>query len=122
MKEDTGTIVLRLSFPNPERFPLPGMYVQVEMPQGVVKNAILVPQQAVTRNRRGEPIALIVNAENVVEQRALTVLRDHGTDWVVTAGVADGDRVIVVGLQKTAPGAVVSPQEQGAAEAPAENN
>jgi membrane fusion protein (multidrug efflux system) len=122
VKEDTGTIVLRLSFPNPDGFLLPGMYVQVEMPQGVVKNAVLVPQQAVTRNRRGEPMVLVVNAENVVEQRALTVLRDHGTDWVVTAGVADGDRVIVVGLQKATPGATVTPQEQGVAEAPAANN
>ena len=122
VKEDTGTIVLRLSFPNPDGFLLPGMYVQVEMPQGVLKDAILVPQQAVTHDRRGEPMALVVNAENVVEQRALTVLRDHGTDWVVTAGVAAGDRVIVAGLQKTAPGATVTPQEQEASEVSAENN
>lgn len=122
VKEDTGTIVLRLSFPNPDGFLLPGMYVQVDMPQGVVENAILVPQQAVTHDRRGEPMALVVTAENIVEQRPLTVLRDHGTDWVVTAGVAAGDRVIVAGLQKTAPGATVTPQEQEAAKASAENN
>ncbi|MGB3242975.1 MAG: efflux RND transporter periplasmic adaptor subunit [Sulfitobacter sp.] len=122
VKEDTGTIVLRLSFPNPDGFLLPGMYVQVEMPQGVVKDAILIPQQAVSYNRRGQPMALVVNGDNVVEQRTLTVLRDQGTDWVATAGVADGDRVIVAGLQKTAPGATVAPEEQGAAEAPAPNN
>lgn len=122
VKEDTGTIVLRLSFPNPDGFLLPGMYVQVDMPQGVVKNAILVPQQAVSRDRRGEPMALVVNADNVVEQRKLTVLRDQGNHWVVTAGVAEKERVIVSGLQKTAAGATVTPQEQGAAEAPAENN
>ncbi|MEY8099292.1 efflux RND transporter periplasmic adaptor subunit [Falsihalocynthiibacter sp. S25ZX9] len=122
VKETTGTIVLRLSFPNSEGFLLPGMYVQVEMPQGVVKDAILVPQQAVSRDRRGVPMALVVNADNVVEQRTLTVLRDHGNDWVVTAGVVAGDRVIVSGLQKTAPGATVAPQEQGATEPPVENN
>lgn len=120
--EGTGTIVLRLSFPNPDGFLLPGMYVQVDMPQGVLSDAILVPQQAVTRDRRGEPTALVVNDENVVEQRKLTVLRDHGTDWVVTEGVEAGDRVIVAGLQKAAPGATVVPQEQGAAASSAENN
>ena len=122
VKEDTGTIVLRLSFPNPEGFLLPGMYVQVDMPQGIVKNAILVPQQAVSRDRRGEPMALVVNAENVVEQRPLTVLRDQGSDWIVTEGVAAGDRVIVSGLQKTVAGATVAPTEQGASDAPANNN
>lgn len=122
VSEGTGTIVLRLSFANPEGFLLPGMYVQVEMPQGVVKDAILVPQEAVTRDRRGEPMALVVNADNVVEQRALTVLRDHGADWVVTDGLVSGDRVIVAGLQKTAAGATVSPQEQEAAAPLVENN
>ncbi|MCV2892868.1 efflux RND transporter periplasmic adaptor subunit [Lentibacter sp. XHP0401] len=122
VNEGTGTILLRLSFPNPEGFLLPGMYVQVDMPQGVVKDAILVPQQAVTRDRRGEPTALVVNEENVVEQRKLTVLRDHGEDWVVTAGVSAGDRIIVAGLQKTAAGATVAPQEQEAEEPSAENN
>lgn len=122
VSEGTGTIVLRLSFPNPDGFLLPGMYVQVSMPQGVVKNAILVPQQAVTRDRRGEPTTLVVNDENVVEQRNLTVLRDHGSSWVVTSGLSAGDRVIVTGLQKTAPGATVSPEEQEAPEASSEIN
>lgn len=122
VSEGTGTIVLRLSFPNPEGLLLPGMYVQVEMPQGVVKDAILVPQQAVTRDRRGEPMALVVNADNVVEERRLTVLRDYGADWVVTAGVAAGDRVIVAGLQKTAAGATVAPQEQEAVAPSSEKN
>jgi len=120
--EGTGTILLRLSFPNPDGFLLPGMYVQVDMPEGVVKDAVLVPQQAVTRDRRGEPSALVVNAQNVVEQRNLTVSSDHGSNWVVTAGVAAGDRVIVSGLQKTAPGATVTPQEQESTVSSADNN
>jgi membrane fusion protein (multidrug efflux system) len=118
VNEDTGTIVLRLSFPNPDHFLLPGMYVQVEMPQGVVPGAVLVPQEAVTRDRRGRPMALVVNGENVVESRVLDVVSDQGDNWVVTGGVAEGERVIVAGLQKTAAGATVTPQEQGA-EAPA---
>ncbi|WP_226550234.1 efflux RND transporter periplasmic adaptor subunit [Celeribacter naphthalenivorans] len=117
VNEDTGTTVLRLSFPNPDHFLLPGMYVQVEMPQGVVPNAVLVPQEAVSRDRRGRPMALVVNAENVVEQRILDVESDQGANWVVTGGVSAGDRVIVTGLQKAAPGATVAPQEQSA-EAP----
>ncbi len=121
VNEDTGTTVLRLSFPNPEHFLLPGMYVQVEMPQGVVPNAVLVPQQAVSRDRRGRPMALVVNAENVVEQRILDVVSDQGANWVVTEGVSAGDRVIVAGLQKAAPGATVAPQEQASSEGAADN-
>jgi len=112
--EQTGVIVLRLEFPNEDRILLPGMYVQVEMPKGVVKNAILAPQEGVSRDRRGRPTALIVNGENVVEERVLTVLRDQGSDWIVTEGLADGDRIVVAGLQKIAPGATVAPEERGA--------
>ncbi|PTW50987.1 efflux RND transporter periplasmic adaptor subunit [Rhodovulum kholense] len=112
--EQTGVILLRMNFSNPEGLLLPGMYVQAEMPQGVVPNAILVPQEAVGRDTRGRPTALVVTADNVVESRVLTVLRDSGTDWIVTDGVADGDRVIVAGLQKVQPGAPVTPQERGA--------
>lgn len=124
--EDTGTTVLRLSFPNPDHFLLPGMYVQVEMPQGVVPDAVLVPQEAVSRDRRGRPMALVVNDENVVEQRILNVVSDQDDMWVVTDGVSAGDRVIVAGLQKAAPGATVAPQEQtspeSADDAAASNN
>lgn len=114
VNETTGTIVLRLSFPNPDQFLLPGMYVQVEMPQGIVPNAVLVPQEAVSRDRRGRPMALVVNAENVVEQRVLDVVSDQGAMWVVKDGVAAGDKVIVAGFQKTGAGATVIPQEAGA--------
>jgi membrane fusion protein (multidrug efflux system) len=122
VNENTGTILLRLSFPNPEGFLLPGMYVQADMPQGIVKNAVLVPQEAVTRDRRGEPSALVVNADNVVEKRPIIIMRDHGNQWVVTSGLDAGDRVIVAGLQKTAPGATVSPKEQESPEASADSN
>ncbi|TCO73973.1 efflux RND transporter periplasmic adaptor subunit [Rhodovulum euryhalinum] len=114
----TGVVVLRMEFPNPDKLLLPGMYVQVDMPQGVVDNAILAPQEAVGRDRRGRPTAMVVTPENTVEERVLTVLSDRDTDWIVTGGLADGDRVIVAGLQKIAPGAPVAPEER-AAPAPA---
>ncbi|MCO8144232.1 efflux RND transporter periplasmic adaptor subunit [Rhodovulum tesquicola] len=110
--ERTGVVVLRMEFPNPDKMLLPGMYVQVEMPQGVIENAILAPQSAIGRDRRGRPTAMVVTPENIVEERALTVLRDRGTDWIVTEGLADGDRIIVAGLQKVAPGAAVAPEER----------
>ncbi|MHC0051994.1 efflux RND transporter periplasmic adaptor subunit [Actibacterium sp. D379-3] len=118
VNELTGVVVLRMEFPNPDRLLLPGMYVQVEMPQGVIKDTILAPQEGVTRDRRGNPIAMVVNADNVVEQRMLTVVRDRGPYWIVSEGLEDGDRIIVEGLQKIRPDAVVAPQERQAAAAP----
>lgn len=120
--ELTGVVLLRLEFPNPDGLLLPGMYVQVEMPQGLLENVILVPQEGVSRDNRGRPISMVVNADNVVESRELTIVRDHGADWIVSDGLADGDRVIVAGLQKTAPGATVVPEERADAAdaAPAE--
>lgn len=114
--EQTGVVLLRLQFPNPEELLLPGMYVQVELPQGIAKDVILAPQEGVSRDRRGNPTALVVNSENVVEQRELTVLSDRGSDWIVTGGLKDGDRLIVAGFQKIAAGATVDPQERQAAQ------
>lgn len=117
--ENTGVVTLRLQFPNPDEMLLPGMYVQVEMPQGVIDNAVLVPQEGVSRDRRGNPTAMVVGADNLVEQRALTVISDRGSDWIVTDGLNEGDRVIVEGLQKIAVGAPVMPEER--AEQPVQN-
>ncbi|MDZ7603456.1 MAG: efflux RND transporter periplasmic adaptor subunit [Hoeflea sp.] len=117
--ELTGVVTLRLQFPNPDEMLLPGMYVQVEMPQGVIENAILVPQEGVSRDRRGDPTAMVVGPDNVVEQRTLTIVSDRGSDWIVTDGLQAGDRLIVEGLQKIAPGATVAPEER--AEQPAQN-
>ncbi len=117
--EQTGVVTLRLKFPNPDEMLLPGMYVQVEMPQGVIEDAILVPQEGVSRDRRGNPTAMVVGPDNVVEERILTVVSDRGSDWIVTDGVKAGDKVIVEGLQKIAAGAKVAPEER--AEQPAQN-
>ncbi|MGI3171069.1 efflux RND transporter periplasmic adaptor subunit [Pseudooceanicola sp. C21-150M6] len=110
--EQTGVVVLRIAFDNPDMLLLPGMYVQVEMPTARVDNAFLVPQEAVTRDRRGNPQTLVVGEDGKVAARPLTVLQDRGAHWVVTEGLAAGDRVIVAGLQRAAPGATVTAQER----------
>ncbi|MDF1609344.1 efflux RND transporter periplasmic adaptor subunit [Hoeflea sp. YIM 152468] len=117
--EQTGVVTLRLTFPNPDEMLLPGMYVQVEMPQGVIEDAVLVPQEGVSRDRRGNPTAMVVGADNIVEQRTLTIVSDRGSEWIVTDGVKEGDRVIVEGLQKIAVGAPIAPEER--AEQPSKN-
>ncbi|WOI58067.1 efflux RND transporter periplasmic adaptor subunit [Palleronia sp. LCG004] len=117
--EQTGVVLLRMAFDNPDGLLLPGMYVQVEMPTRTAENVFLVPQEGVSRDRRGNPTALVVNADNVVESRELTILQDRGADWIVEAGLEAGDRVIVAGLQKAAPGATVTPEERS--EAPADD-
>lgn len=114
VNEQTGVVTLRLEFPNPERLLLPGMYVQVDMPQAVARGAVLAPQEGVAYDRRGRPTALVVNADNVVEERVLDIIAARGTDWIVREGLADGDRIIVEGLQKTRPGATVAPEERAA--------
>jgi membrane fusion protein, multidrug efflux system len=108
----TGVITLRLQFPNPDAILIPGMYIQVLMPQGVAYNVVLAPQEGVTRDRRGRPIAYVVNDDNVVEMRELNVIRAVGSDWIVSDGLKDGDRIIVEGLQKIAPQAKVKPEER----------
>ncbi len=112
VEEETGVVLLRMSFPNPDGLLLPGMYVQVEMPTGTAEDIFLVPQEGVSRDRRGNPTAMVANAENVVEERPLTILQDRGSDWIVSDGLEAGDRVIVAGLQKIAPGATVAPEER----------
>lgn len=105
--ESTGSVTLRAVFPNPDHLLLPGMFVHAELVSGVKENAILAPQQGVTRNQRGEPTAMVVNAENKVEQRVLKADRTAGNAWLVEDGLKDGDRLITEGLQFVQPGAEV---------------
>lgn len=97
VSETTGTFTVRAQFPNPDRLLLPGMYVRALVEEGVAPNSFLVPQRTVSRNTKGEPTALFVNAENKVEERVLQVDRSVGNNWLVSAGVSAGDRVIVEG-------------------------
>jgi len=103
----TGSVILRAVFPNPEGVLLPGMFVRGVAKEGVNEQAILIPQQAVSRDPKGNPLALIVDAESKVQQRMLTVDRAIDDKWLVTSGLAPGDRVIVEGLQKVRPGVPV---------------
>jgi len=100
----TGSVILRMVFPNPEGVLLPNMFVRAVVTEGVNKQAILVPQQAVSRNPKGEPLALIVDAEGKAQQRMLTLDRAIGDKWLVSSGLAPGDRMIVEGLQFLRPG------------------
>ena len=99
VSQTTGTFNLRAEFPNPDRLLLPGMYVRATIEEGVAENSFLVPQRGVTRNTKGEATAMFINAEGKVEQRVLTVGRNIGNNWLVSAGIKDGDRVIVEGTQ-----------------------
>jgi membrane fusion protein, multidrug efflux system len=100
----TGSVTLRLVFPNPKQLLLPGMFVRAVVEDGVSQEAVLVPQQGVTRDTKGNPIALVVGKDEKVEQRTLELDRAIGDKWLVTNGLADGDRLIVEGLQKVRPG------------------
>lgn len=115
----TGAITLRALFPNPESILLPNMYVRAVLEEGVRDNAILVPQQAVTRDTKGQAIAMVVGANNTVEARTLKTARTLGTQWLIDAGLQPGDRVIVEGLQRASPGATVQPIEASAPSAAA---
>jgi membrane fusion protein (multidrug efflux system) len=103
----TGSVTLRIVFPNPDGFLLPGMFVRAKMKEGINEHAILIPQQAVSRDPKGNPVALIVDGEDKVQQRMLTLDRAVGDKWLVTSGLAPGDRVIVEGVQKVRPGTTV---------------
>ena len=112
--EATGTVTLRAVFPNPDRQLLPGMYVRARLSHGLNRQAVLLPHAALSRNPRGQAQVMVVDAEEKVEARNVEAERSHGEKWVVTAGLKAGDRVIVEGLQKVRPGAVVKAEEAGA--------
>ncbi len=103
----TGSVTLRMIFPNPSSVLLPGMFVRAVVEEGVSEDAILVPQQGVTRDQKGNPYALVAGKEGKVEQRMLSLDRSVGDAWLVTKGLAADDRVIVEGLQRVRPGADV---------------
>lgn len=104
----TGSVILRMVFPNPNGVLLPGMFVRGVVQEGVNDQAILIPQQTVARDSKGNPVALIVNSTNAVEQRQLVLDRAIGDQWLVTSGLVTGDRLIAEGLQKVRPGVTVT--------------
>lgn len=117
--QNTGVITLRALFPNPHQDLLPGLYVRTVLEEGVEENAILVPQAAVSRNSKGAAQVLVVKADGVVEMRPIGVSRVVGDKWLVSSGLAAGDRVVVDGLQKVRPGGKAKAVEAGQASQPA---
>ncbi|MCB1485875.1 MAG: efflux RND transporter periplasmic adaptor subunit [Bauldia sp.] len=111
VSESTGTFLLRATFDNPHQILLPGMFVRATVDLGTTPGAFLVPQRAVMRDANGEATAYFVSADGKAESRVLTTSISIGNDWLVTGRVADGDRVIVDGLQKISDGTAVTPVE-----------
>ena len=103
----TGSVILRIVFPNPKGVLLPGMFVRAVVEEGVNPRALLIPQQAVMRDPKGNPLTLIVDGQGKVMQRPLTLDRALGDQWLVSSGLAAGEQVIVEGVQKVRPGATV---------------
>lgn len=103
----TGSVILRIVVPNPEGVLLPGMFIRAMIREGVDEQAILIPQQGVSRDPKGNPFALVVDAQSKADFRPLTLDRAMGDKWLVSTGLAPGDRVIVEGLLMLRPGTVV---------------
>jgi len=111
----TGSVALRVVVPNPQNVLLPGMYVRALVGSGVRENALLVPQQGIARDPKGNTTAMVVAQDGTAELRPVRVSWAIGDKWLVEEGLAAGDKVIVAGLQKIQPGAPVEAVEAGAA-------
>jgi membrane fusion protein (multidrug efflux system) len=116
----TGMVSLRAEFPNPEKLLLPGMFARGRLEQAVDEDAITAPMRAITRGAGGSATALVVGAGDKVELRNVTLGAAVNDSWVVTQGLKAGERIVVEGLQKARPGAIVKPLAGGppAASAP----
>jgi membrane fusion protein, multidrug efflux system len=119
---NTGQVTLRGEFPNPKRELLPGMYVRVQIEQGIDTDAIAVPQQAIQRNGGGGSEVFVVKDDGHVAVQAVRTGSVQDGLWFVTEGLKSGDKVVVEGFQKFAPGDKVRPQSWAEADASAELN
>ncbi len=104
VNEATGTVTLRVTVPNPRGDLLPGLFVKAQLAQGLVHDGILVPQAAVTRDQRGNPLVLVVGRGDVIEPRTVTTAATFGANWLVTAGLKQGNRIVVEGQLTARPG------------------
>jgi membrane fusion protein (multidrug efflux system) len=117
----TGTVTLRARFPNPDGLLLPGMFVRSRFAQSRVTNAFLVPQVALTRDPKGNAEVYVVGPGNKAAVRKVTAANTQGDNWVVTAGLNPGDRVITQGLGRLRPNLVVKPVPESSSQAPRAN-
>jgi len=102
--QNTGSVTLRAIFPNPKGVLLPGMYVRAKVTEGVDPDGILAPQEAVSRDEKGQAIAMVVDAKGLAQARVLRLAGAVGAQWRVTSGLSPGDRLIVVGGANARPG------------------
>ena len=112
--ESTGTVLLRATFPNPDHFLLPGMYVHAVLSQGVRQNGIVVPQQAISHNTHGDATVILLGSGNKAVLQIIQTGAVVDNQWVVTSGLKAGDRVIIDGLTGLHPGATVTPVAEAA--------
>lgn len=110
---NTGAVTLRASFPNPQGLLLPGMFVRTKLSQVTLHNAILAPQQGVSRDPKGAATVMVIGKDNKAELRTITADRTVGDKWLVTAGLSPGDKVITEGLDRVKAGAAVRPVPAG---------
>jgi membrane fusion protein (multidrug efflux system) len=112
--QNTGTVTIRARFPNPQSILLPGMFVTARFAQAIDTSAFLVPQQALSRDPKGNATVWIVGPGNKAVQRTVTADRTQDSYWVVTSGLSAGDKVITQGTANLTPGAPVKPVPQNA--------
>jgi len=112
----TGSVTLRARFPNPQGLLLPGMFVRAKLSQVTARGAVLAPQQAVSRDPRGNATVYVVGPDNKAQLRAIKATATYGDSWIVTAGLAAGERVITQGLDNVRPGQPVKPVPAGSPE------
>jgi membrane fusion protein (multidrug efflux system) len=113
--QNTGSVTLRATFPNPSGMLLPGMYVRARLSQATAQNAILVPQQGVARDPKGSATVYVVGPDNKALLKTVKADRTVGDKWLVTAGLSAGDKVITEGLDKVKPNQPVRPVPAGSA-------
>ena len=106
---DTGSVTLRARFPNPQSLLLPGMFVTAQFAQAINTTAYLVPQQAISRDPKGSATLWVVGPGNTAVQRTVVAERTDGANWVVTQGLAGGEKVITQGIGNLREGAKIKP-------------
>jgi membrane fusion protein (multidrug efflux system) len=116
--EATGMVTLRAKFENPDELLLPGMYVRAKLDRAIDQQAILAPQQGITRDPKGDAMAMVVGADGKAEPRPVVADRAIGDRWLVTKGLKAGDKLIVEGLNKIGPGMPVHATEVNLAAPP----
>ena len=105
--QTTGSVILRIRFPNKDKILLPQMFVRVKIIEGIMENGILVPEEAVRFDTRGNPYVFVVDNQNRAMTRPIVINRSIGNKWLVLSGLKENDKVIVKGIQFIRPGVPV---------------